>query len=258
VKPACSVVIPAFNEEPRIGLTLRRFASRFPDSEIIVVLNGCTDRSSEIARAAAADHPCIRIVDIGERAGKGGALARGLALAQGDVIAFTDADGATDPDEMARLCGLVGSADAVVGSRWLPGADVVVPQPLVRRAASRIFNLLVRALFGLRFTDTQCGAKAFRAATLQPILPEVETANYAFDVDLLLALERSGASIVEVPTRWRDVDGSKVKLVEGAIKMLFALLRLRLRHSRFSGALPAFDVLFRTRLVGAPAPDPRA
>jgi glycosyltransferase involved in cell wall biosynthesis len=256
VRPACSVVIPAFNEELRIGRTLRRYATRLSGWEIIVVLNGCTDRSAQIAKAAAADHPGIRIVEIGARAGKGGALARGLGLARGDVVAFTDADGATDPAELARLCDLVGPADAVVGSRWLPGADVVVPQPLIRRAASRVFNLLVRVLFGLRFTDTQCGAKAFRAQTLHSILPEVETANYAFDVDLLLALQRSGASVVEVPTRWRDVDGSKVRLVEGAIKMLFAVMRLRLRHSRFSGAVPAFDALLGTRPIGAPAPDP--
>jgi glycosyltransferase involved in cell wall biosynthesis len=257
VKPACSVVIPAYNEEPRIGRTLRSYAAHLRDTEIIVVLNGCTDRSAEVARAAAADHSCIRVIEIRERAGKGGALARGLALACGDVIAFTDADGATDPAELERLCALVGPAEAVVGSRWLPGADVVVPQPLIRRAASRVFNLLVRALFGLRYSDTQCGAKAFSARTLHSILPEVETANYAFDVDLLLALERSGATVEEVPTRWRDVDGSKVRLAEGAVKMLVAVLRLRLRHSRFSSAVPAFDALFRTRPIGAPAPDPR-
>ena len=255
MKAVYSVVIPAYNEERRIERTLHAYAAAFCDSEVVVVANGCTDRTAELARAIAHKHPNIRVLEFAQPLGKGGALIAGLESAVADVVAFTDADGATDPGELRRLCGLIGRHDAVVASRWLPGADVMVPQPLARRAASRVFNRIVRALFGLAVSDTQCGAKAFRASALTPVLCDVETADYAFDVDVLVALARRGSTILEVPIRWRDVDGSKVRLVQGAIKMLFAVLRLRLRHSRFSMAVPAFDAVFRTGRLRAPMPD---
>jgi dolichol-phosphate mannosyltransferase len=256
VKARYSVVIPAYDEERRLGRTLRHYAASFADSEIVVVLNGCTDRSAAIARREASRRPNIRLIEFADRLGKGGAVIAGLVAARAEIVAFTDADGSTDPDELRRLCALVRSGDAVVASRWLPESDVIVPQPFVRRAASRVFNLIVRFLFGLRVSDTQCGAKAFRASAVLPVLADVVTANYAFDVDLLVALARRGRSIREVPIRWRDVDGSKVRLVEGAVKMLVAVLRLRLLHSRFSMAVPAFDVVFPTRRLRAPLPDP--
>lgn len=255
MKPAYSLVIPAYNEERRIASTLARYAPAFSDSEIIVVLDGCTDRTAALARDAAAEHPFVRIVETQGRVGKGGALVTGMIGAAAEVIAFTDADGSTDPEEMRRICDLARLRDVVVASRWIGGADVIVPQPLARRAASRVFNRLVRWLFGLRVSDTQCGAKAFRARSLTPVLADVDTADFAFDVDLLVALARRGCDIVEVPIRWRHVGGSKVDLVAGAAKMFVAVLRLRLRHSRFAAAVPAFDKVFRTRKLRAPLPD---
>lgn len=247
VTPVFSIVVPAYNEEERIARTLLAYAPVFADSEIIVVLDGCTDRTAHVVRELSARHSCVRAIEMAGRSGKGGAIVAGMAHATADVVAFTDADGATEADELRRLCEIARTRDAVVGSRWLPGADVVVPQPLMRRAASRVFNRIVRTLFGLRVSDTQCGAKAFRAEALAPVLTEIETADFAFDVDLLVALARRGCEIAEVPVRWRHFGGSKVDLVGGAAKMLVAVLRLRLRHSRFAAAVPAFDKVFRTR-----------
>ena len=247
VKPVYSIVIPAYNEEGRIARALLAYAPVFADSEIIVVLDGCTDSTAHVVREMSERYSCVRAIETNGRTGKGGAIIAGIARATAPIIAFTDADGATEADEMRRLCELARTRDVVVGSRWLRGADVVVPQPLLRRAASRVFNTIVRSLFGLRVSDTQCGAKAFRAEALTPVLVEIETSDFAFDVDLLVALTRRGCEIAEVPVRWRHVGGSKVDLVGGAAKMLVAVLRLRLRHSRFAAAVPAFDKVFRTR-----------
>jgi len=255
VKPVFSIVIPAYNEEERIARTLLAYAPVFADSEIIVVLDGCTDRTARIVREVSTQHGCVRAIETASRAGKGGAIVAGMAHATAGVVAFTDADGATEPEEMRRLCEIARTRDAVVGSRWLRGADVIVPQPLLRRAASRVFNRIVRTLFGLRVSDTQCGAKAFRTEALTPVLAEVETSDFAFDVDLLVALARRRCDVVEVPLRWRHVGGSKVDLIRGAAKMLVAVLRLRLRHSRFAAAVPAFDRVFRTRKLSSPLPD---
>jgi glycosyltransferase involved in cell wall biosynthesis len=256
VKAAYSLVIPAYNEEGRIARTLDAYLPVFSDSEIIVVLDGCTDRTTNLVLKAAAGNPRLRAIQTAERLGKGGAIVAGMIHATADVIAFADADGATEAADLRKLCALARSTTgAVVGSRWLAGADVVVPQPLVRRAASRVFNRLVRGLFGLQVSDTQCGAKAFRACDVLPVLGEVETGDFAFDVDLLVTLARRGFSITEVPIRWRHVGGSKVDLVHGATKMLLAVLRLRLRTSRFASVVPAFDKLFRMRRLRVPLPD---
>lgn len=255
MKAAYSLVIPAYNEESRIARTLEAYAPAFSDGEIIVVLDGCTDRTTGLVLEAAAKHPNLRAIQTAQRLGKGSAIVAGMIHATADIIAFADADGAAEAADLRRLCVLAGSSGVVVGSRWLPGADVVVPQPLVRRAASRVFNRIVRGLFGLTVSDTQCGAKAFRASDVLPLLDEVETSEFAFDVDLLVTLARRGFAITEVPIRWRHVGGSKVDLVRGSAKMLLAVVRLRLRNSRFASVVPAFDKLFRVRRLNVPLPD---
>lgn len=249
---AYSIVIPAHNEEGRIEHTLETYAPVFDDSELIVVLNGCTDRTLEIVDRLAHIYQNITYVDVREAVGKGGAVRIGFLLAKAPVVGYVDADGATKAGEMRRLCGLVDDhTDAVIASRWISGADVHVAQPLLRRIASRAFNMSVRTLFGLPFTDTQCGAKAFRAEALAKVLPALETTNLAFDVDLLYQLRASGAQIREVATTWCDVTGSSVRLLSSSLRMLAALLRLRLRGSIFRTIIPFFDRMFPTKPIVA-------
>jgi len=116
----------------------------------------------------------------------------------------------------------------------------------MRRFASRVFNQLVRTLFGLPYSDTQCGAKLFRTEAFRRVFSVIETANFAFDVDLLYQLKRCGCSVVEAPTVWNNVAGSKVKLLKSSWTMLVALLRLRLRHSVFRLVIPFFDRIIPT------------
>ena len=105
------------------------------------------------------------------------------------------------------------------------------PQPLSRRVASRIFNFLVRLLFRVPIHDTQCGAKLMRGDALRPVLPELEITRWAFDVDLLFKLRRAGCRIVEHPTTWHDVAGSKINVPRASIEMFLAICRLRLLYS---------------------------
>lgn len=247
--PRFSIVIPAHNEAARIERTIREYARAFRDSEVIVVLNGCTDETARLIRRLAPAYPGLRVVEIAGAVGKGGAVRAGMLVAEGPIVGYVDADCATSAREMRRLCESLGADDALIASRWLRGAVVDVPQPLQRRAASRLFNCIVRILFRLPFTDTQCGAKVFRAASLEQILPHVETANYAFDVDILLLMRRAGMRIREAPTIWRDVIGSQVRLIPAAARMLAALLRLRLRHSALRRLLPFFDRVLRAETI---------
>jgi hypothetical protein len=173
----------------------------------------------------------------------------GFQIAGGDIIAFVDADGATPPPELRRLIAHLNSDDCVVASRWMPGAQVLVRQPPLRRLLGRGFNICVRALFGLRIADTQCGAKIFKRHVIEAVIEDVETADFAFDVDVLYQIRRRGWTIREVPTVWRDREGSTVNVMVAAPRMLASIVRLRLLHSPFRVVIPFFDKIFDIRTI---------
>jgi glycosyltransferase involved in cell wall biosynthesis len=243
--PKYSVIIPAHNEAGRIERTLQEYAEVFIEGELIVVLNACTDATADAVNRVAA--PRLRAVEIREPIGKGGAVRAGFLLARAPLVGFTDADGSTPATEMRRLFDLLGHHDAAIGSRWSRGARLDPPQTLTRRVASRAFNLLAHSLTRLPFSDTQCGAKVFRADVLADVIQAVETANFAFDVDLLAALVRRGARIVEVPIEWHDRSKSRIRIVPASARMAGALLRLAIRRSGPPWALSLFDRIVPTR-----------
>jgi glycosyltransferase involved in cell wall biosynthesis len=240
-----SVIIPAHNEERRIEATLLDLRRALPGAELIVVVNNSTDRTAAIVQAITAMDPDTRILDIPARVGKGGAVRIGFGLATKPYVAFVDADGATSGEEIGRLLSHLEQCDCVVASRWLNGARIEAPQSALRRILGRGFNACVRLLFGMNISDTQCGAKLFHREVLVQILDEIETADFAFDVDLLFAVHRRKLSIREVPTVWRERAGSRVDVRAAVPRMFLSLVRLRLRHSLLRFSLPIFDRYFR-------------
>ena len=227
-----SLVIPAHNEAQRIERTLRAYATAFRDeAELLVVVNGSKDATAELARRVAAEHRCIRVIEILEPVGKGGAVKAGLAEAVGTWVGFVDADLATSPEEYRRMLVLAERGDGAVGSRWAPGARVIGRSAL-RTVASRGFATVVRGLFGLPFTDTQCGAKIFHRRFLPGYLATSRLQGMAFDVEMLLLLRRAGARIADVPTVWMDQPGSStlsspLGLLKHGLLMLGSLARLK-------------------------------
>jgi glycosyltransferase involved in cell wall biosynthesis len=245
-----SIVIPAHNEEHRLPPMLEEYARYFQQhygsaAELIVVANFCNDRTADVVRTAAAIYPSIRLIDEPRRIGKGGAVQLGARAACGELVGFVDADGATSPVAFDDLVRNIGTAGCIIASRWMRGAQVSPRQPLARRVASRCFNLLVRILFGLHLTDTQCGAKLFRREVIGPVLDRLGVTNWAFDVDMLFQAKRLGATLREIPTVWQDVAGSKVRIVRSSVTMLVAMVRLRMFYSPLRPLIPVLS-----RLVG--------
>ena len=232
-----SLVVPAHNEEERLEPMLRAYASALgSDAEVIVVVNGSTDDTVGVARRVAADHPTLQVIDVAERIGKGGAVRTGFTRARGDLVGFADADMATPPAEFLRLVDAASQCDGAIASRWAPGARIY-GRTWLRTAASRVFALLVRMLFGLPFADTQCGAKVFHRRFLPIYLANSSVNDLAFDVELLLLLTRAGARITEVPTAWTAVPGSSslaspAGLARHGWRMVRTLLRLRAESQR--------------------------
>jgi glycosyltransferase involved in cell wall biosynthesis len=238
-EPSLLLLIPAYNEEHRIEPVLRRYAEYFQQHytapfRIVVVLNGCRDNTRGVVERVARDHPCIQWLEFPDPIGKGGALIEGLKLAgQAEAIGYVDADGATPPAAFHALVRRLPEADCVIGSRWLPGAVLHIPQSSRRRFASRVFHAIVQLLFWMNIRDTQCGAKVMRREAVQKVHNNLTIADMAFDINLLYCLKRAGCRILEVPTEWTDQLGSKVRLFRTSLTMLLSVIRIRLIYSPF-------------------------
>lgn len=233
-RPRWSVIIPAFNEArrlpPYLDEVVAYFDGRGEPYEVLVVDDGSTDDTAARVERLAHPHPRVRLLRLGRNAGKGAAVRRGMLAAAGRWRLFADADGATPIAELKRLePALEAGADLAIGSRVLPDPSVsVVAQPN-RVRAGRAFNWLVARL-GLRaVADSQCGFKVFTASAAERLFPRLRTDGFGFDVELLLLAQRLGYRIVEVPVNWTDQPGSKVTVLRDGPRMLWQIVRARLR-----------------------------
>jgi len=224
--PKYCLIIPAYNEERRI-VSFFDTTNGF-EGELIVVCDG-TDATAEVVEQIAHQRNdlVIRCLRFKERLGKGGGIIAGLAVARAPLVGYVDADGSTSIDELTRLFSLLGPYDGVFGSRWVLGSKLQVQQGLLRQLESRGFNLFIRILFGLRYRDTQCGAKVFKKASIDLILPKMISRGFEFDVELLWRLSEAGFKIGEFPIEWQNIGDSRVKWRD-IIRMLTGLIRIRL------------------------------
>lgn len=270
-EPSLLLLIPAYNEEDRIGPVLRDFGDYFEkhyqgDFRLVVVLNGCRDQTEEVVNEAAQRHPFISSRKFEKNIGKGGALIRGLDLEeQGhphELVAYVDADGATGPRALHELVKHHREADCIVGSRWLPESVLHISQPWVRRVFSRVFHFLVQLFFRMGIHDTQCPAKVIHTRAVDAIHDQLLIADLAFDVNLLYSLERAGFTLREVAVEWTDMMGSKVtkSLFRSSLTMFLSIVRLRLVYSPFNRFWPPIEPLAHWVYLklGSPPPLPAA
>jgi dolichyl-phosphate beta-glucosyltransferase len=154
-----SLIIPAFNESQRIGLTLQRvhqfLAARPASFEIIVVDDGSTDNTVALVTALAGELPGLRVLCSPVNRGKGHAVRLGMRAARGRIRVFSDADGSTPIDELDPLLqALAAGADIAIGSRYLAASRVTRPQPWCRRVWSRVVNRVVQRVLLPGVADT--------------------------------------------------------------------------------------------------------
>jgi dolichol-phosphate mannosyltransferase len=220
-----SLIIPAYNEEHRIT-PLFDAISRF-DGELIVVCDGGDSTADLVDRIAAQRQDLtIRCLRFDHRLGKGGGVIAGLTAARSPLVGYFDADGSTSVDEMKRLFLALSTVDGAIGSRWIAGSTLKVRQGILRQLESRAFNLLIRVLFGLRYNDTQCGAKVFKKSAIDAVVPQMISRGFEFDVELLWRLQGAGFRVTEVPIEWQNKGDSRVRKRD-MIGMLSGLFRIR-------------------------------
>jgi glycosyltransferase involved in cell wall biosynthesis len=198
------------------------------DAEVIVVNDGSRDNTAEIVRAFAAKDPMVRLVENPGNRGKGYSVRNGILSSRGDIVVFSDADLSSPIEEMPKLLeALAAGADIAIGSRWLRTELQTQRQSLHRQVFGRIFNLLMRAVLGLQFKDTQCGFKAFTRSAAQAIFPLERIERWGFDPEILFLARKFGLRTEEVPVQWGHSGGTRINpLVDGA-RMCQEMLRIR-------------------------------
>lgn len=223
--PFLSVVVPTFNEEPRIASFIVRMREGLldlvPSWEIVVADDGSQDRTRDVVTALAAGDPRIRLLAL-PHGGKGQAVSRGLLAARGAWRFMADADLAMPPDNLRRFLDPLrtGAPHALlIGSREAPGSHRVA-EPWIRHVIGRGFNLFAQMLVVPGISDTQCGFKLLSAAAVETICPHLTIDGFAFDVEMLALARRAGLPIQEVGITWHGNQDSRVALGRGAAAFL--------------------------------------
>ena len=224
-----SLVVPTYNEQARIGDSLQKaqdFLGAQPyDWEILVVDDGSTDGTVALVGES---FPDVRLVTYRPNRGKGYAVKTGMLAARGDFRVFYDADASTPIEEVEKLWPLFeAGADIVIGSRSLPESDVAVRQHLLRETMGRTFNLVLKAVLGETFIDTQCGFKVFRMESVRNVLKLQKIDGYSFDVEMLFLTRKLGFSIREEPVIWENCPDTRVSAIHDSTRMFVDLLRIR-------------------------------
>jgi glycosyltransferase involved in cell wall biosynthesis len=246
-----TIVIPAYNEEEAIGGTISRCleaapairrAARLAAVEIIVVSDGSTDRTAEIARG----FPGVKVIEFAKNRGYGAAIKEGFAHGCGSLVGFLDADGTCDPGYFATMCrvAIEDDADVVLGSRLGPGTKM----PAVRRLGNKVFAVLLGLLCGRQVTDTASGMRVLRRTALAALYPLPDRMHFTPAMSARALL--NNLRIVEVPMAYEERIGqSKLRVVADGFRFLRAILdavlcyrpeRLFLMAFAFCAALGAF------------------
>jgi glycosyltransferase involved in cell wall biosynthesis len=211
-----SIIVPAYNEAQRIAPTLERlarFLTAHPVSfEIIVVDDGSSDGTVALVESLATRIRQLRVIASKPNRGKGRAVRTGMLAAEGKLRVMWDADSSTPPEELPKLLApiVVGDVDIAIGSRYADGAEAADSQPLYRRVWSRLCNKVVQRALVPGVRDTQCGFKAFSAASAIDLFGRATIDGWAFDLEILALARRRCYGIAEIGVTWIDDKRSKV------------------------------------------------
>lgn len=228
-----SVVIPAYNEEKRLGKTLSLWQDFLkienPDykiAEIIVVDDGSEDKTCQITESFKKLLP-IKIIKISPNQGKGNAVRAGVKETAADLIFIYDADAAVAPEEINKLLFYEPEHDIVIGSRTTAGVKAKIS--FKRRVVGICFHLFCSPLLP-NIKDASCGAKLFKRQAAQKIFDQQKINRFAFDIEILWLAKKLNFRIKEVGLAWQETPGSKVKIFRDGWEMFISVLGIYKKH----------------------------
>jgi glycosyltransferase involved in cell wall biosynthesis len=237
MNPYLSLVTPVHNGASFIEANIRTMTTALEKLgrpfEVIVVCDGCSDRTAERARALA--DPRVRVLQYPQNRGKGHAIIHGVTHARGRLIGWLDGDLDIAPSMIVEAARRFDDAevDAVIGSKRHPDSRVVYPR--IRRLYSWGFQILVRVLFRINVRDTQVGAKVFRRELLDTVAPLLLVKRYAFDLEVLAVGAEFGFDRIEEAPINLSYRFSGSLINRAAVRSMFVdtlaiAYRIHLRH----------------------------
>jgi dolichyl-phosphate beta-glucosyltransferase len=235
--PSLSIVIPAYNEQNRIAVTLEKIIQYLQEcdfsSEVVVVDDGSSDKTKEIIESFYEKPIPLKLIHFSSNHGKGWAIKAGVQASKGRYILFTDADLSTPITEVRKLLDyLEKDYDIAIGSRALQQSILLVRQSWWRQGMGKIFNRLIRLFVLKGIKDTQCGFKCFKKDVAKKLFSLSLLSGFAFDVEILFLASRMNYKIAEVPVTWRNDPESKVNPLIDSCRMILDLVKLKWRFYR--------------------------
>ncbi|MFQ3550223.1 MAG: dolichyl-phosphate beta-glucosyltransferase [Armatimonadota bacterium] len=231
--PQISLIIPSYNEEKRLQNTINEVNKYLQDNfdlyEIIVVDDGSTDSTKNIAFEFCEKNKSIKVVSYIPNQGKGYALKQGVLASKGHMIAFSDADLSTPIDEMNKLISEIKKGyDIVIGSRAVKNSILDEHQPLYRELGGKVLNLFIQILAVPGIKDTQCGFKIYTHDVAKELFEMSFIRSWAFDVEILYLARKKGYKISEVGVKWHHCEGSKIEPFSAGLQVLKDIIRIKL------------------------------
>jgi putative flippase GtrA len=224
------IVIPVYNEERVLAASVRRLHGFLSEQtrfgwQITIADNASRDLTLTVARRLAAQLDRVRVLHLEDK-GRGRALRAAWSASHARVVAYMDVDLSTDLRALLPLVAplLSGHSEVAIGSRLARGSRV--RRGSKRELISRSYNAILRTTLRARFSDAQCGFKAVRADAVPSLLDAVRDDGWFFDTELLIAAQRRGMRIHEVPVDWVDDQDSRVHIVSTALADLRGVARL--------------------------------
>lgn len=225
------VVLPVYNEEKELKINVLKLRNFLKENladflwHITIADNASIDKTPEVGKNLAKEYPEIDFLRLKEK-GRGGAVKKAWIKREAEIYAYMDVDLSTDLKHLPSLLNsLVKDYDIAIGSRLLPKSKVL-GRTFKRGIISRAYNLMLKILFQVKFSDAQCGFKAVTKRVVRELLPKIQDNEWFFDSELLIIGEKSGHKIYEEPVTWVDNPGSTVRVLGTAWGDLRGLWRL--------------------------------
>ena len=235
--PFLSIVIPAYNEEKRIGASLTKIMDYMEQKklsyELVIADDGCRDNTEAVVKSIVGNRAPLQYLKGEGNKGKGNAVKRGMIASQGDFSLLTDADLSTPIDELDKFLGAMKVPSAVIlGNRKTSGANVRKHQAFIRENMGKVFTLLTNAILCMWQSDFTCGFKVFGRGARERIFGAATIDRWGYDAELLFLAKHYGYRMVDVPVVWDNSEATKVNLVVDTLRTFKELFEIRWNWAR--------------------------
>ena len=228
-----SIIYPIFNEEKRLAKTFNDI-NRFDKSknsikkEYILVNDGSTDKTLLLIEKRFKNKKNIKIISYSKNRGKGYALKKGIQKAKYEWVLTTDADCSVSNFQVCNWIknNFINKKSFIYfGSRNL--SKSVVKKNLTRIIVGKIFIFLLKFLFQINLSDTQCGFKLYKSTYAKKIFKKILTDGYMHDIEVCIIANKLNLKIIELPVKWTHMPDSKINFFIDSIKIIFNLLKIK-------------------------------